>query len=58
VSCAACLQLLLTAHAPCTCARCLRRGWRVLHVPFFEWAALEGDAAKQQYLEQKLDSIS
>jgi hypothetical protein len=29
----------------------------VLHVPFHEWAALEGDAAKQLYLQQRLDSV-
>jgi len=31
-------------------------GWRVIHVPFWEWNALEGDdEAKEKYCRQLLE---
>ena len=31
-----------------------RRGWRVLCVPYYEWARLSSDGAKSQYLKTRL----
>ena len=32
-------------------------GWRVLHVPYFDWAALPDDDAKRDYLRTQLGAI-
>ncbi|KAH8066009.1 hypothetical protein JL722_404 [Aureococcus anophagefferens] len=32
-------------------------GWRVLHVPYFDWAKLDDDAARTEYLKRELAVI-
>ncbi len=59
VSSSACLLRAWLRLLPVTLAllpRCCR-GWRPMQVPFHEWAALEGSAAKQQYLDSMLKAM-
>ena len=32
-------------------------GWRILHIPFWEWYALKGDARKEEYCTELLKDI-
>ena len=31
-----------------------KQGFKVLHIPYFEWQSLAGDAEKEEYLRQML----